>query len=265
MKCINCGEEHSTMAYKCPKRKEILKEIMKKKRKNEGERKEAQKEKEKKHTNAQTPRQRELPNNFEEIMAAAMFHAIQIEKQEKGTYNWAYNEILKSNGLYPINIPDSIVRRLTGRILDRVETTEMEETEQETEQETEHEEETKKKRRRKRTHEGATPTPLQSRIQTEEEEDTDVEEMRRKLGNHPQIMIVAPINSRLRAMNDLELAHELRRGTRLKYIKKTHENMDIHDFITSGRVKLSQLKIQYITQGQFDKVKNGEFTKTKGK
>ena len=107
-RCINCDQDHATMAYRCPKRKEQVQQIIKKK-------KDSEKEKTQEQTisavdKAIMDKISLLPDNFVEVIATAMMHAAAEEKKSPGCYNFVYNEILQENKMKTVKIPASILK-----------------------------------------------------------------------------------------------------------------------------------------------------------
>ena len=105
MKCINCGENHNTMAMKCNERKQILKE----KRNEENERQKM---------TYSTVSQVNLPAKMpifkmptitkEELIKIniCVAHAQAKNQQSPGTYSYELNRVLKANSLPTIIIPN---------------------------------------------------------------------------------------------------------------------------------------------------------------
>ena len=95
-KCINCGENHRTMAYKCPERKEVVKQKIKEKKEKtlkipEGDIQRA----------VERQIREDLPENYPVVVASAVTLAGIREKECPGTY--------KANGLPTVKFPVTVV------------------------------------------------------------------------------------------------------------------------------------------------------------
>ncbi len=104
-KCLNCGENHSAMAMKCNKRKQILKE-----KRNE----EIERQKMTYSTISQVNVPAKMPSykmpiiTKEELLKIniCVAHAQAKNHQNPGTYSYELNKVLKANSLPTIIIPD---------------------------------------------------------------------------------------------------------------------------------------------------------------
>ncbi len=105
-KCINCGENHSTLAMKCQKRKDTIKE--KRSQMNEKEKMSYANITQFIPSNArQTAPQTPIVTK-EEILKihTCVAHAQNKEQMNPGTYKYELNRVLKANNLPTIIIPD---------------------------------------------------------------------------------------------------------------------------------------------------------------
>ena len=103
-KCINCGQNHRTLAYKCPKRKEVVKQKIKEKKEK------AQKIPESDLRRAVEGQVREdLPDNYLAVVASAMVLADIREKECPGVYQYIVEEMYRANGLPLVKFPATVV------------------------------------------------------------------------------------------------------------------------------------------------------------
>ena len=105
-KCILCAGQHSTMAYKCPERKNKIKQL---------ENKKNEKIKDQMKSDIQTEIEakmdsifKKMPANFLTTIATAVTIANIKEKEWPGTFQQTITEIYKANGLQNVVIPPSI-------------------------------------------------------------------------------------------------------------------------------------------------------------
>ena len=103
-KCINCGQNHRTLAYKCPKRKEVIKQKVKEK-----------KEKVQKIPEGDIQRaverqiREDLPENYLITVASAIALAEIREKECPGTYQYIMDEMFRANGLSTVKFPATVI------------------------------------------------------------------------------------------------------------------------------------------------------------
>ena len=103
-KCINCGQNHRTLAYKCPKRKEAVKQKIKEKKEK------VQKIPESDLRRAVEGQVREdLPDNYLAVVASAMVLADIREKECPGVYQYIVEEMYRANGLPLVKFPATVV------------------------------------------------------------------------------------------------------------------------------------------------------------
>ena len=103
-KCINCGQSHRTLAYKCPKRKEAVKQKFKEKKEK------VQKIPESDLRRAVEGQVREdLPDNYLAVVASAMVLADIREKECPGVYQYIVEEMYRANGLPLVKFPATVV------------------------------------------------------------------------------------------------------------------------------------------------------------
>ncbi len=103
-KCINCGDEHSTLAMRCPKRKEIIKM----KRKQERDRSSVTYANVAK-TNTTSDTHRPATTTSEDMLRinTCILHAHYRNIENPGTYEAELNKVLKLNNLPTIRIPEN--------------------------------------------------------------------------------------------------------------------------------------------------------------
>lgn len=103
-KCINCGDEHRTMAMRCPKRKEIINN----KRKEEENRQNNTYSNIVKSATINIPQGTQQPPIRPETHStifSCMMHAHLVNMAKPGTYEIELNKMLKLNNLPPIRTP----------------------------------------------------------------------------------------------------------------------------------------------------------------
>ena len=104
-KCLNCGQPHETLAFKCPVRKEFVK-------KKVGELKQRKQEKIPEATlrNVVTKQmQEDLPPNYLTLIANAITMENIREQECPGVYQYIIEEMYKANGLPVIKYPATLV------------------------------------------------------------------------------------------------------------------------------------------------------------
>ena len=103
-KCINCGQNHRTLAYKCPKRKEVIKQKVKEKKEKD------QKIPEGHIRNAVERQIREgLPENYLIIVASAIALAEIREKDCPVTYQYIMDVMFRANGLPTVKFRATVI------------------------------------------------------------------------------------------------------------------------------------------------------------
>ncbi len=103
-KCVNCGDEHSTLAMRCPKRKEIIKT----KRKQERDRNSTTYVNVTK-TNTTTNMYKPATTTTEDMLRinTCILHAHYRNIENPGTYETELNKVLTLNNLPTIRIPEN--------------------------------------------------------------------------------------------------------------------------------------------------------------
>ena len=115
-KCLNCGQDHRTLAAKCTVRKNIIRKKIKEKRErsrsvggggggwtdNSTTRTPASAIKE-------TLKAAKLPKNYLAVMAAAITLAEKREAEVPGIYQYIISEMLRANGIPDVIFPDSVI------------------------------------------------------------------------------------------------------------------------------------------------------------
>ena len=110
LKCINCGGggEHRTLATKCQKRKEVIKNKVREKRYRTRSATRAN------MAQATQPMSMEmstlrLPENYLAVMAAAITTAEKRETEVPGSFQYILDEMLKANGIPEVRFPKSVI------------------------------------------------------------------------------------------------------------------------------------------------------------
>ena len=103
-KCINCGQDHKTTAFKCPVRKEILRQKianMKKKKEpvSESDIRKA----------VERQIKEDLPNNYLAVIASAVTLADMREMECPGTFQYIMEEMYLANNLPKITFPATVI------------------------------------------------------------------------------------------------------------------------------------------------------------
>ena len=104
-KCLNCGQPHKTLAFKCPIRKEVVKQKI-------GELKQRKQEKIPEATlrNAVAKQmQEDLPPNYLTIIASAITMANIREQECPGVYQYIVDEMYKANDLPAVKYPATVI------------------------------------------------------------------------------------------------------------------------------------------------------------
>ena len=103
-KCINCGQNHRTLAYKCPKRKEVIKQKVKEKKEKDQKIPEGDVRKA-----VERQIREDLPENYLVIVSSAIALAEIREKECPGTYQYIMDEMYRANGLPTVKIPATVI------------------------------------------------------------------------------------------------------------------------------------------------------------
>ena len=103
-KCINCSGDHRTLASKCPKRKEIIKN---KRINNQAPKQSYSQAAQQQQTIPTYNTSQQPPNNAETYskIYTCIMHAHLHNIAEPGTYNAELNNMLKQNNLPPVKVP----------------------------------------------------------------------------------------------------------------------------------------------------------------
>ena len=107
-KCINCSQNHRTLAAKCPIRKEIIRIKIREKR--------ARSQSVKRGDTPQTVtpheiiRAQRLPENYLAVMAAKITLADKQEAEVPGIFTYIVEQMLKANDIPDVVFPDSVIR-----------------------------------------------------------------------------------------------------------------------------------------------------------
>ena len=107
-KCINCSQNHRTLAAKCPKRKEIIRTKIREKR----ARSQSAKRGDMPHivTPHEFIRTQRLPENYLAVMAATITIADKREAEVPGIFTYIAEQMLKANDIPDVIFPDSVIR-----------------------------------------------------------------------------------------------------------------------------------------------------------
>ena len=107
-KCINCGQNHRTLAAKCPIRKDIICTKIRERRAR------SQSVKRGETTQTVTPhdiiKTHKLPKNYLAVMAATVTLADKREAEVPGIFTYIVDQMLKANNIPDVVFPDSVVR-----------------------------------------------------------------------------------------------------------------------------------------------------------
>ena len=107
-KCINCGQNHSTLAAKCPIRKDIIRTKIRERRAR------SQSVKRGETTQTVTPhdiiKTHKLSENYLAVMAATITLADKREAEVSGIFTYIVSEMLKANNIPDVIFPDTVVR-----------------------------------------------------------------------------------------------------------------------------------------------------------
>lgn len=101
-RCLNCGEEHRTLAFKCPKRKQIIAE--KKQAKSQTYAAAATSSSSQPLNQNPLPSTEENKQTFQKTISS-FIHAHFVNAVSPGSFEKVLNETLKANGLAEIKIP----------------------------------------------------------------------------------------------------------------------------------------------------------------
>ena len=107
LKCLNCGQSHKTLAFKCPKRKEYVKKKL-----IEMKQKKAEKEKvPESEIRAAVVKQmqEDLPRNYLTVVASAMTLATIRESECPGVYQYIVDEMYRANDLPVVKVPSTVI------------------------------------------------------------------------------------------------------------------------------------------------------------
>ena len=107
-KCINCGQNHRTLAAKCPIRKDIIRAKIRERR----ARSQSAKRGETTHpvTSHDVIRAHKLPENYLAVMAATITLADKREIEVPENFTYIVDQMLKVNDIPEVVFPDSVVR-----------------------------------------------------------------------------------------------------------------------------------------------------------
>ena len=107
LKCINCGQSHKTLAFKCLKRKEYVKKKL-----TEMKQKKVEKEKVPEleiRAAVVKQMQEDLPRNYLTVGASAMTLATIRESACPGVYQYIVDEMYRANDLPVVKIPSTVI------------------------------------------------------------------------------------------------------------------------------------------------------------
>ena len=108
-KCINCNNDHRTLAARCPKRKELIRSKVREIR----ERSKSRNRPDTIETTTRDMLKLKLPENYLTVMAATITLADKRETEVPGTFQYICDEILKANGIPLVKFPDTVVNQQT--------------------------------------------------------------------------------------------------------------------------------------------------------
>ena len=107
LKCINCGQPHKTMAFKCPKRKEHVKKKL-----AEMKQKKVEKEKVSEpeiRAAVVKQMQEDLPKNYLTVIASTITLANMRETECPGVYQYIADEMYRANDLPVVKFPATVI------------------------------------------------------------------------------------------------------------------------------------------------------------
>ena len=107
-KCINCGQNHRTLATKCPIRKDIIRTKIRERR----ARSQSAERGETTHpvTSHDAIKAHKLPENYLAVMAATITLADKRETEVPGIFTYIMDQMLKANDIPEVVFPDSVIR-----------------------------------------------------------------------------------------------------------------------------------------------------------
>ena len=103
-KCLNCGQNHKTLAFKCPIRKDIVK---KKLNERKGKTQRVPEPDLRKAIESQI--REDLPDNYLTVIASAVTLADMREQECPGTFQYVMDEMYRANNLPKVKIPSTVI------------------------------------------------------------------------------------------------------------------------------------------------------------
>ena len=275
-KCINCHQNHSTLAFKCPKRKEQqkqkIKEIRQKKKSPPSE---------KKDTTAEEI-QSKLTDNYLAVITSAITLATIRERECPGTFNYIISEMYRANSVPNVIFPGTVIVGYENYAEKRDKKRNREEEDMEEEELVEVEVRDRSPLPKMfRTESGSLvevlvaptprntpmPSPNLTPISSPKGSEQGVKpkakpppKQSQTLQEDPDIVLMAPEHANIFPKTHLEKLYYLKKAQKLKYIYQNTncQESDVWEAMMEGKVDLTGKKIYYVDRKKYDKVANGQ-------